>query len=58
MVRVIPDGRWPDMWRMLWPDGQVSDMTNLSRIKDAASEICQRGPPARNGQRFRWKRHD
>jgi hypothetical protein len=27
MVRVVPDDVWPDMWRMAWPDGQVSDMS-------------------------------
>jgi hypothetical protein len=55
MVGVVPDDRWPRMWRMLWPDGQLSDMANLSRIRHAAAVICERGPPARNRQRFRWK---
>src|SRR5258705_7438935 len=48
MVRVVTDDHWPDMWRMLSPDRQLSDMTNLSRIKDAAAEICDREPPRTN----------
>jgi hypothetical protein len=54
LVSVVPDDRWPGMWRMVSPDG--SDMTNLARIKDAAAAICERGPPARNRRIFRWKR--
>jgi hypothetical protein len=55
MVRVVPDDRWPGMWRMIWPDSQLSDLGNLSRIRDAAAVICERGPPARNRRRFHWK---
>jgi hypothetical protein len=55
MIRVVPDDRWPGMWRMIWPDGQLSDMANLSRIKDAAAEICDRGPPRSDRRCFRWK---
>jgi hypothetical protein len=47
--------RWSGMWRMIWPDGQLSDTANLSRIRDAAAAFCERGPPARNRRRFRWK---
>ena len=54
MVRVAPDGHSPSMWRMIWPDGQLSDIANLSRIRDAAAVICERGPPARNRRRFHW----
>ena len=55
LVRVIPDDRWPEVWRMAWPDGSLSDLANLSRIKDAAIAICERGPPARNRRLFRWR---
>jgi hypothetical protein len=51
LVRVIPDS-----WRMIWPDGQLSDMATLSRAKDAAIAFCERGPPARNRRCFNWKR--
>jgi hypothetical protein len=55
LVRVVPDDRWPGMWRMIWPDGQQSDMANLSRIKDAAVDICQRSAPGKDRLRFHWK---
>jgi hypothetical protein len=55
MIEIVPDDHWPSMWRMVGPSGQLSDMTNLSRIKDAAATICERGPPARNRLRFHWR---
>jgi hypothetical protein len=55
MVRIVPDAKWPRMWRMILPDGQISDLANLSRIKDAAADICDRGPPRRNRAYFKWK---
>jgi hypothetical protein len=55
MVRVVPDARWPGMWRMLWPDGRLSDMTNLARAKDAASTLCERESPGKDRRRFHWK---
>lgn len=30
-----PDGHYPAMWRIHWPDGEVSDMVNLTRANDA-----------------------
>jgi len=56
LVRVVPDGRYPGMWRISWPDGRLSDIANLSRIKDAAAAICERGTPARNRRLFTWKK--
>jgi hypothetical protein len=55
LVRVVPDSRQPNMWRVSWPDGALSDMVNLSRAKDACVVLCERGPPARNRRRFRWE---
>jgi hypothetical protein len=55
MVSAVPDVVWPATWRLAWPDGELSNMANVARIKDAAMVICQRGPPARNRQRFHWK---
>jgi hypothetical protein len=40
------------MWRMVWPDGRLSDMANLTRIKDAAVAICAASPPERDRQRL------
>jgi hypothetical protein len=33
--RVVPDEKWPGMYRLRRPDGSLSDMANLTRIKDA-----------------------
>ena len=34
--RVVPDSRYPKMYRSVRADGRLSDMANLSRAKDAA----------------------
>ena len=51
---VLPDPDWFGMWRIAWPDGRLSDIVNLTRAKDAAEAISERGPPARNRRLFRW----
>jgi hypothetical protein len=33
---VVPDGKWPTMWRVRMRDGCLTDMVNLTRAKDAA----------------------
>jgi hypothetical protein len=35
--KVVPDAAHPGMWRARWPDGRLSDMTNLTRAKDAVA---------------------
>jgi hypothetical protein len=35
-AKIIPDSMWPGMWRVEYPAGVISDMTNLSRAHDAA----------------------
>ena len=55
LAEIVPDGHWPTMWRVLWPDGTLSDMANLTRARDAAFVMAQKGPPARDGQRLRWQ---
>jgi hypothetical protein len=35
--KVVPDAARPGMWRVRWPDGRLSDMTNLTRAKDAVT---------------------
>jgi hypothetical protein len=35
--KVVPDAAHPGMWRVRWPDGHLSDMTNLTRAKDAVA---------------------
>jgi hypothetical protein len=34
---VVPDSAHRGMWRVRWPDGRLSDMTNLTRAKDAVT---------------------
>jgi hypothetical protein len=38
-ARVVHDETYPDMRRVRWPDGQLSDMVNLSRAYDAAARF-------------------
>jgi hypothetical protein len=35
--KVVPDEVHPGMWRVRWPDGRLSDITNLTRAKDAVA---------------------
>jgi hypothetical protein len=49
---VVPDSIYPNMYRIQWPDGRLSDLANLTRIKDAAEAISERGPPPRNRRDF------
>jgi hypothetical protein len=47
--KVVPDAVHRGMWRVRWPDGRLSDITNLTRAKDAVAcfieteECRQRG---------------
>jgi hypothetical protein len=35
--KLLPDAAHPGMWRVRWPNGCLSDMTNLARAKDAVT---------------------
>jgi hypothetical protein len=35
--KLVPEAVHPGMWRVRWPDGRLSDMTNLTRAKDAVA---------------------
>src|SRR5262245_3229170 len=37
-AKIIPDSKWPNMYRVEFPPGVISDMANLTRAKDAA--VC------------------
>jgi hypothetical protein len=37
---VVPDPKYPAMWRVEYPDGRLSDMVNRTRAKDAARSIA------------------
>jgi len=34
-AKLLQDKTYPSMWRVKWPDGEVSDMVNKTRAKDA-----------------------
>jgi len=37
--RIVPDPKWPGMYRVRRPDGSLTDMVNLTRAKDALAEM-------------------
>jgi hypothetical protein len=39
--RVIPDGKYPGMWRSIMPDG-LSDMANIAWAKHAVMDVARR----------------
>jgi hypothetical protein len=51
---VVPDKRYPRLWRALLPGGAVSDLTNLNRAADAAFALMQR---RRDWRLLRWRPH-
>jgi len=38
----LQDAKWPGMYRLVRPDGTLSDMVNLARAKDAVREHGRR----------------
>jgi hypothetical protein len=40
LLHVVPDAVHPEMWRVQYPDGRLTDMVNLTRAKDAAVSIA------------------
>jgi hypothetical protein len=40
--RVVPDAKWPGMFRSVLPSGGLSDMANLTRAKNAVYEAAAR----------------
>jgi hypothetical protein len=42
-VSIRPDAKWPNMWRLHLSNGQVSDMVNLTRARDAARSFARSG---------------
>jgi hypothetical protein len=39
---IVPDDRYPGMYRIRIPGGGLSDMVNLTRAKDALAEIYRK----------------
>src|SRR5262245_5210700 len=40
LLHVVPDTVYPGMWRVRFPDGRLTDMTNLTRAKETAVAIA------------------
>jgi hypothetical protein len=38
-VELVPDSKWPGMWRVKRPDGTLTDMANHTWARDAAKPI-------------------
>jgi hypothetical protein len=36
---IVPDAKWPGMYRLRLPDGSLSDIVNLTRAKDALAAM-------------------
>jgi len=41
LVHVVPDKTYPGMWRVLRPEGSLSDMVNKTRAKDVARGLAE-----------------
>jgi hypothetical protein len=41
---IVPDPKWPGMYRIKRPDGSLSDMANLTRCRDALRSFDERPP--------------
>ena len=42
LLRIVRDRVYPEMWRVRFPDGSLTDMVNRTRAKDAALSIAHR----------------
>src|SRR5215813_9491510 len=42
--KIVPDSKYPNMYRIVLPDGRLSDMLNLSRAQDAAARFEKIAP--------------
>jgi hypothetical protein len=42
IVRIVPDGTRPGMWRIRHPGGRLSNMANLTWAKDRAIAVAMR----------------
>jgi hypothetical protein len=41
LARIVPDKTYPGMWRVVRPDGLLSDMVNKTRAKDVARGLAE-----------------
>lgn len=59
--KAIPDATYPNMWRVQWPDGRLSDLANISRINDAIAAYIEtqrsRQPQSTDNQNLTKETH-
>jgi len=56
LAQVVQDAHWPGMWRVKLPRGELSDLVNLTRAKDAAQLLArQQNPRCRVPQLWNWR---
>lgn len=55
LAHIVPDAKYPSMWRIKWPNGMLSDMVNLSRAKDAARANARQRHPELRDPNWYWK---
>ena len=41
VLHIEPDVQYPQMWRVCWPDGTLSDKVNLARAKAVALDYAE-----------------
>src|SRR5215470_17288885 len=50
LAHIVPDKTYPGMWRVLRPDGSLSDMVNGTRAKDVAWGLAENAVYPRQGR--------
>jgi hypothetical protein len=50
VATIVPDQKWPGMWRVQFPDGHITDMVNLTRAKDAALTLAYANAVSQNAK--------
>ena len=41
LAHIVPDKTYPGMWRIVRPDGSLSDKVNKTRAKDVARSLAE-----------------
>jgi hypothetical protein len=55
LATVIRDPLFSGLFRIQFNQGAISDLANLTRAKDAAETVIERGPPPRDRRHLRWQ---
>jgi hypothetical protein len=54
---IVPDAKWPGMYRLRLPNGRLSDLVNLTRAIDAVNPATNRTPRPKTGTNLRQQVH-